>query len=235
LQTYINRGEVVYISFPLTKHIVNRERFNWIDQFVGKMHCLMHIRSSFQWLGTWDIDEYLDFYSNQSQIFPFHSKVNQKKSSHSMLNQYLDKYFKEYDSIVLKGLNYMGKQSVSIKTNKSISSSSPPLIIKQFQYRLTTWNDRQKYLTRPSHTDLITIHYASLTPNRFYYGNNLTSPTRDASDDPRKLIRINHYPSAEKKRDESFLFYHNGSREYVHDPVLWQVAARLREENKKKT
>jgi hypothetical protein len=36
------------------------------------MHCLMRTRSAFQWLGTWDIDEYLDFYSDeqeQQQIF----------------------------------------------------------------------------------------------------------------------------------------------------------------------
>jgi len=229
LRPYIKRGEVIYVPFPLAKQVIGRERFNWIDQFVGKMHCLMRVRSSFEWLGTWDIDEYLNFHSNQQQIFLSNCK-NGRNKCHSMLNEYLKKHFNQYDNIIIHSINFLGKRNVISKN----SNSTPPLITKLFQYRLATWNDRDKYLTRPIHTNMINIHYGLLIPGKAYYKNPLTSPLRNASNDSRQLIHLNHYPSAKDNRDKNFLAFHKGDRQYVHDPVLWEVNNKLQKKNEKK-
>jgi hypothetical protein len=144
LQSYIDREQVVHVVFPLAIEIHQRERFDWIDQFVGKMHCLMRTRTSVQWLGTWDLDECINIYSDRQQVFLPNCSYRVQQC-HSMLSDYLDQNFHSYNNIIIYAVNCLQKRSLtSERTNQAY-----PIVIEQFQHRLTQWNDRVKYLVRP--------------------------------------------------------------------------------------
>ena len=230
LQPYVKRGQVVYVPFPLAKEVVDRERFNWIDQFVGKMHCLMHIRQAFDWLGTWDIDEYLNIYSaHQQEIFLPTCRAADKRC-HSMLSVYLKTNFDEYNNIIIYAANYMGKRSLTTGS----TSSTGPIIIEQFQHRSAKWNDRVKYITRPMDTEIINIHYALYISNNLTYESYLPSPGHVTQQNPRGLIRFNHYPSAQIERDDVFRVVDPANAEEIHDPLLWRVTSELHAQNVKR-
>ena len=222
LQPYVDRGHVVYTPFPLAPQLVERERFNWVDQFVGKMHCLMRVRSAFDWLGTWDIDEYLNFFPDQSQVSP--SQCHSNGSCSSMLSTYLSTNFEGYKNIIIYAANFMGRRSLTV----GYGSDSAPVIMEQYQHRLSKWNDRVKYLVRPMHTEIINIHYALYITKSRTYESYLPSPARLDADNPRGLLRFNHYPSAQIFRDDLFIAHHSGTAEYFHEPVLWQVHRQLK-------
>lgn len=230
LQPYIQRDQVVYISFPLAKEIIYRERFNWIDQFVGKMHCLMRTRTSFQWLSTWDLDEYLNIFSDTQEIFLPRCQTADQKQCHSMLSDYLGKYFHEYYNVIIYAVNFMTKRSLTTGN----SSGAAPLIIEQFQHRLTKWNDRVKYIVRPMHAEIINIHYALHITNNLTYESFIPNPSRVSNRSPQTLIRINHYPSAQLHRDDLFLAYHQGTIEYAYDPLLYHTAGSLQRAKEKR-
>ena len=223
LQPFIDQGYVIYIPFPLAKQYADRERFNWIDQFVGKMHCLMHIRSAFDWLGTWDIDEYLNFHTDESHIFL--PQCHRDERCTSMLSEYLKENFQNYKNIIIYAANFMGKRSLTVDSR--ISNGSGPIIIEQYQHRLRKWNDRVKYLVQPKHTDMINIHYALYITNNRTYESFMPSPEHVTADNPRSLLRLNHYPSSQIVRDDLLLAYHTGTVEYYRDTLLWDIFWRL--------
>ena len=218
LQRYIDLNQVIYIEFPLAKQILNRERFNWIDQFVGKMHCLMRTRRTFQWLGTWDFDEYLNFFAPNENIF-----IRKSSRSSSMLSEYLENNFYRYNNIIIYAVNFMTKRSLTLDQH----DGNHPVLIEQYQHRVNQWNDRVKYFVRPNHCRIINIHYALFITDNSTYESFLPNPSRIFPASPQTLIRINHYSSGQINRDELFLALHQGPVEYVHDPLLYRVAKTL--------
>lgn len=223
LKSYIDRGYVVYIPFPLLQQIEKRERFNWIDQFVGKIHCLMQTRRSFDWLGTWDFDEYLHFFTSQS-VTPFLPDCLPNQACKSMLSQYLIQNFAIYGNVILPAVNYIGDGNISVEAIRTTDT----LVLQQYQERSMVWNDRLKYIIQPKQIDYLNIHFAVTLPEVGTYESRQSSPDIINMTEPRSWIRLNHYPSARYVRDEIFLALQSGSNRTVHDPSLLQIFTQLK-------
>lgn len=223
LKSYMDRGYVVYVPYPLLKQIEHRERFNWIDQFVGKMHCLMQTRSSFEWLGTWDFDEYLMFSTNQSQP-AFLPVCHSNGSCTSMFKQYLEENFANYSNVVIPAANFIGDGNISIEATRT----NETIVIKHYQQRSIVWNDRLKYIVKPKQMDFINIHFAVTIPGEQSYDSSLSLPDKINMTNSRTWIRLNHYPSARYVRDQDFLLLQSGPNETIYDPLIWKIFCELR-------
>lgn len=222
LKPYIDRGYVEYVPYPLLKEIVNRDKFNWIDQFVGKMHCLMRTRASFNWLGTWDFDEYLHFFTGRSQVFL--PNCSSPGNCTSMLSIYLKQNFQNYKNVVLYAVNFYGDGNISAE----LVRNKDTIIVEQYQYRSSLWNDRLKYIVQPNGIKFINIHFAMPNEGELSYQTKSSSPNTVTITDPRSLLRLNHYASALYVRDHAFLALQSGSNRTVHDPLMWKIFSRLR-------
>lgn len=131
-QSYIKRKQVIYYSFPLPQLIIFQRKIETIHQLIAQTHCLMNIRSMFQWIGTWNFDRYLHFFSENRTTF-------YSNNGRSMLDEFLHENFQDFNSIRLNTLNFLPMVEHSVETN---------FLVEKFFFRPSNLTIGKNFLIR---------------------------------------------------------------------------------------
>jgi hypothetical protein len=196
------------------------------DELANKMRCLMRAQSAFDWLGTWNTNEYIDFYTEQQYTFQSSYSSN-STVCRSMFKDYLDAHFHDNDGIALRSINYV---YTSNKTRRRTSTS----IVERCHTRQLIWNNQIKYLTKPNLTDVIGIYQAKLLPDTHVYVNVHNLLSRNLTTDPRRFIHLNIYPLPNNEHVSKQSVSTNRTSSLIDDPICAQVMRELFSEANKR-
>ena len=93
---------------------------------------MMNLQSTFEWVGSWNFDRYLHFFSKNPKTF-------YSNNGRSMLEEFLFENFRNFDSIRLNKMNYLPMIKHSIETN---------FLVEKFLFRRSNLTIGENFLIR---------------------------------------------------------------------------------------
>lgn len=138
-QNYVERKQIIYYSFPLPQLIIFQQKPDVTQQLIAQTHCMMSLQPTFEWIGTWNFDQYLHFFSKTTKTF-------YSNNGRSMFKEFLSEHFPNVDSIRFNSMNYLSMVKKSIETN---------FLVEKFIFRRSNSTLSENFLIRTDSKDFL--------------------------------------------------------------------------------
>ncbi|CAF1006894.1 unnamed protein product [Adineta steineri] len=207
LQDYVDKGVIEYVLFPTIPWLSGTKEMRRSSRKPALMHCLMEHRAAMEWMGAWDIDEYL-YLPMMNSTNKIYEQTYDTHGRRSMLYTQLQQ-FDNYAALLLDRFDFFALPNMTDNTTLRV--------IERFSFRAPR-SDRQfsKPLVRAVHVEHMGAHAVVMQQYE------KTWLATDSS------FRINHYQSNLNNRDRRSLAKLNiNMSQLIFDPISPQFIRQM--------